>query len=120
MKNFLTLVFLFLSVSSFSQTKLKLSEVSSHIGDSVIVEGKVTDVRYDIDSGATYLNLGGTNSKNSVTVVILGTDRDKFTVMPETAYKNKSVRVNGRVLGNSESPQIIVHDPVQIILVDKK
>ena len=122
MKLFSTTLFIGISISSFSQMKVKLTEVTDHIGDSVMVEGKVTDIKSleNVGSSATYITVGGANSKNSVTVVISGVDRYKFSVKPEEAYKNKSIRITGKVLSNNGKPEIVVHDPAQIVLVDKK
>jgi hypothetical protein len=117
MKLFIVSLFLCASFSGFSQIKVKLSELTDHIGESVTTEGRVTDAGYDSSSSVTYLNVGGVNSKNSVIVLIRGYDRDKFTVMPEIVYKKQPIRVTGKVLNDNGKLEIIVYEPSQIVLL---
>ncbi|MEO6540843.1 MAG: hypothetical protein ABIN74_07645, partial [Ferruginibacter sp.] len=61
MKQFLFTALAFFSISiATAQTTIKLDEVSQHIGDSVTVCGKVTDMRYFENSKnkPTFLNMG--------------------------------------------------------------
>jgi hypothetical protein len=59
-KHIVVTALLFLSFYLFSQTVIKLEEVSKHIGDSVTVCGKVSSVRFleTAKNSPTFINLG--------------------------------------------------------------
>ena len=105
---------------AFSQTRLKLSELKNHIGDSVTVEGKVKTIAHKDSSitSSTLITIG--NISNSLTVVIENAIRNKFSVKPEDAYRNKLIRVSGRLQNNNGKVEIMINDPSQIVLVDHK
>ena len=111
MKQILTLAALVLALNSYSQTKISSSELSKHIGDSVAVTEKVYGGRFLESSSLTLINLGG----SFFTVVIRGTDRDKFEEKPETVFTGQTVTVYGRVTEFKGKPQLIVYDPKQIV-----
>jgi len=100
--------------------KVKLADLKQHIGDSVIVEGAVKNIQYLPNEvlSPTYINIG--NAGNLLTVVIWAKTRNLFTIKPENAYKNKSIRVSGRLLNDKGNPRIIINNPSQIVLLDSK
>ena len=115
------LVLLAISFTSFAQTKVKLKKLKHHIGDSVIIEGRVNSIQYlqEAERSPTYLYIGGNYPRHKLTVVIWGADRTKFTVLPEDAFKNKDLRLTGRVSDDNGKPQMVVSNPAQIILMEK-
>ena len=114
------LSFLIFSFTASAQTKVKLSDLKEHIGDSIMVEGPVKAVRYaeGVDQSFTFITMG--NPNNSLTVIITSDIRNKFTVKPEDAFRNKSIRVTGRLANNNDKMQMMITDPIQIVVLDKK
>jgi hypothetical protein len=109
--------FFVFSFTAISQTKVKLADLKEHIGDSVLVEGPVKNID-SANQAQTFITIG--NSNNSLIVVITAAVREKFSVRPEDAYRDKTVRVSGRLLNNNGKMQMILSDPSQIVLVDHK
>jgi hypothetical protein len=115
------LLFLVLPFAALSQTKVKLSDLQKHIGDSVIVEGPVKTITHRDSSSlnsSILLTIG--NGTNSLTVIIDNSVKNRFTVKPEEAYKNKSIRVSGKLQNANGKMQILISDPSQIVLIDHK
>jgi len=108
------------SLQALSQAKVKLADLKEHIGDSVVVEGAVKAIQYSENTkqSSTFITVGNLN--NSLIVVITRTVRKKFTVKPEVAYKDKSIRVSGWLVNRNNKPQIVIKDPSQIVLIDDK
>lgn len=115
------LVFLVISFASAGQSKVKLTELKDHIGDSVIIEGRVNSIQYlrEVERSPTYLYIGSAYPKQKLTVVIFGSNRTKFTVVPEDAFKNKTLRVTGKISDNGGKLQMVVSDPAQIVAIEK-
>lgn len=65
-------------------------------------------------SQMVFLNLGGDYPDQKLSIVIKGKDRDKFTVSPEIAFKNKTICVTGVLSNYNGKPEIVVTDPDQI------
>jgi len=119
MKKMLTAVLLIISAYSASaQQTIKLEELSNHIGDSVIVSGKVFGSRYlsKSENAPTFLNVGGDFPNHLLTLVVWGRDRSNFKKAPEQAYKGRQVQVAGRVELHRGKPQIILYRDDQIAL----
>jgi len=114
---FITLFALFITGLSNGQTTIKLEEISQHIGDSVIVCGKVEDIRYFETSKnqPTLLNIGAKFPNQLLTVVIWGNVRAEFKYKPEE-MQGKQVCVTGRITLYKEKPQIIIENPGQITI----
>jgi hypothetical protein len=111
MKIVLALAIFFLwSISASSQTTIQLADVNKHIGDSVMVCGKVSGGRYlEKSKGApTFLNLGEAFPNHALTVVIWNDVRKQFEIAPELLFKDKEVCVTGRVELFKDKPQIVV------------
>jgi hypothetical protein len=94
----------------FSQSTIKLEDVSKYIGDSVTVCGKVSDGRYFEKSkcAPTFLNLVAAFPNHSLTIVIWNDVRKQFETAPELLFKNKEVCFTGRIELFKEKPQIVV------------
>ena len=96
------------SLSASSQAKAKLSDLKNNVGDSVMVEGRVKRVQQvgDTNNLSTLITFGANN--NSVYLVISSAVRKKISVRPEEVYKNKSIRVIGRLVNNNKRMQIVI------------
>jgi len=114
------LSFLIVSFTAAAQTKVKLSDLKEHIGDSIMVEGPVKAVRYaeGVDQSFTFITMG--NPNNSLIVILTSDTRNQYSVKPEDAFRNKSIRVTGRLASNNNTLQMTISDPTQIVVLDKK
>ncbi|MEP7237152.1 MAG: hypothetical protein ABI685_04795 [Ferruginibacter sp.] len=113
----LTLSTFFILHIANAQTAIKLDEVSKHIGDSVTVCGKVSDLRYFENSNRqpTFLNIGDKYPNQQLTVVIWGETRTLFTIKVED-LKQKEICITGRIILFKEKPEIVIERPDQIIV----
>ena len=114
----LTLVLFCLAVSnaSFAQTgHLTAAEAKNHVGEKSTVCGKVVDTHLAGRSRGqpTFLNLDERYPKQIFTIVIWGSDRDKFG-NPEVKYANKNVCVTGLIKTYRGVPEIVAEHPGQI------
>lgn len=111
MKYFLsTLIILFASIASYSQTKVKLADIGKHVGDSIEVCGVVSGGRFleNSQNSPTLINLGGQYPNQQLTVVIYGQYRSLFPATPETSWVSKEICIKGKVELYKDKPQIIV------------
>ena len=100
----------------------------SHLGHQVIssynikvikdtsVCDKMFDGKFLEKNQITLLNLGGAYPNQKITVVIKGTDRNKFKTPPETLYAGKTICVKGPIQIYRGRPEIVVTDPQQIVI----
>lgn len=96
-------------------------EASSHIGETVTIEGKVVAGFYaDTSNGEpTFLNIGRDYpNPDRFTVVIWGDDRGSFPDAPESMYDGKTIRVTGDVSEYEGGAEIEVTSPDAIEVVD--
>jgi micrococcal nuclease len=100
-----------------AQTNIKLEDVSKHIGDSVIVCGKVAGMRYFENSKnkPTLLNIGAKHPDQLLTVVIWEDVRSLFTEKPE-GLQDKEICITGRISLYKEKVQIVIAKPEQIVV----
>jgi hypothetical protein len=77
---------------------------------------KVFDGKFLESSRITFLNLGGSFPNQKISIVIKGTDRDKFKAPPEKLYTGRTICVKGRVEIYKGRPEIVVTDPGQIVI----
>ncbi|MGZ3914645.1 MAG: hypothetical protein ACXVB3_13005, partial [Flavisolibacter sp.] len=123
MKIFLTLILSMGLISLSAQKTIDLKEVSLHVGDSVLVTGKVYSTRYleTAQGGPTLLNLGAAYPDQLLTLVIYAADRPHFPEAPESYFRDKTVRVTGKVVLFRNKPQIVISQAKEIeIISDKK
>lgn len=116
-KLFFTLGVLFNIVAINAQTKIKLDEVSKHIGDSVTVCGKVSDIRYFENSKnkPTFLNIGAKYPNQQLTLVIWETVRTLYSGKVEDLF-NKEICITGRIILYKDKPEIVINKPEQIMV----
>jgi DNA/RNA endonuclease YhcR with UshA esterase domain len=97
--------------------KLTAAEAKDHIGEKATVCGTVASARYAEGSKGqpTFLNLDEPYPKDIFTILIWGSDRDKFG-QPETKFQNAKICVTGSITSYRGSAEIIASDPNQITL----
>jgi hypothetical protein len=119
MKKMLTAALLTIcAYTASAQQTIKIEELSNHIGDSVIVSGKVFGGRFlsKSENAPTFLNVGGDFPNQLLTLVVWGKDRSNFKSAPEDAYKGQEVQVAGKVELHRGKPQIILYRDNQIAI----
>jgi hypothetical protein len=92
---------------------------SRYIGEVKTVCGNVSSATYlPLNRGQpTYLTLGISYSKEICKVVIWGSDRSKFSEPPDRLYRDKRIRVRGKLKKYRGHPQIKVTNPDQIEII---
>ena len=118
---FIFLVFPFLVCASGSiaqQEYINPIDAHKYIGMEKTVCGTVASATYAIRTKGrpTFLNLDQPYPKQIFTVLIWGSDRNKFKNPPETFFKSKRICVTGIIEDYRGKPEIIVCGPDQIIV----
>ena len=122
MKYMLTLLMLLnLSVTN-AQTNIQPETIAEHVGDSVSLTAKVYSTRYfeNAKDAPTLLNLGAAFPHQLLTVVIYGTERKNFSEAPENFYKDKTIRITGKVELYKGKPQIVAKTSSQILVLPEQ
>jgi hypothetical protein len=117
MKIVLALLSCFISIASFAQTKIKLEEVNSHIGDSVEVRGKLSDITYlkNAKNSPTFIRVGGKYPNQLLTIVVFDDVRRRLDInLQEEKYAQGVVIANGKLELYKGKPQIVINDPRQL------
>ena len=116
-RSFILLTICLLAVPSLhAQTKkLTTAEAKDHIGDRAMVCGKVVSTHYAKGSKGepTFLNLDEPYPKEVFTILIWGSDREKFGA-PEDEYKGLRVCVIGKITSYRSRPEIVATERGQI------
>ena len=119
MKKYRILLFVFAALIFMSWNKSGYSAVknmyTSNLSDTTVCD-MVYDGRYMESSHLTLISLGAPSPAQKVTILIKGSDRDKFPSPPEKSYSGKTVCVKGPVQMNMGRPEILVSDPAQIVV----
>jgi len=91
------------------------ADAKDHIGEKATVCGKVVSAHYAARSRGqpTFLNLDEPYPRQIFTIVIWGSDRQKFGE-PEEKYLDKNVCVTGKITSYRGIPEIVVSQPRQI------
>lgn len=103
---------------SYSQTEIKLEDVSKHIGDSVKVCGKAEGIRFleKVQDQPTFINIGAAYPNQLLTVVIWGIVLSKFEKTPEDLFTDKEICVTGKIELYKGKPQIVILERKQVTL----
>jgi DNA/RNA endonuclease YhcR with UshA esterase domain len=103
-------------VSKSQEEYIAAKEAYKYVGKRKTVCGDVASTFYAVRSKGqpTFLNLDQPHPNEIFTVVIWGSDRNKFKNPPEISFKGKKVCVSGIIDTYRGKPQIIVRDPDQI------
>lgn len=105
-------------IQSYSQTTIKIEDISQYNGQTVTVCSKVYGTKYldRSNSQPTFLNVGAAYPNSPLTVVIFGKDRDNFKTAPEDLYKGRNICVTGEVKEFKDKYEIVVSKPEQITI----
>lgn len=112
-------LFAFIAVKASAQTVIEAKDAGKHIGETVSITDKVYSGKYFDNSKMTLLDIGGYNPHQLLTLMIPGTNREKFKGNPETDFKGKMVTITGKIIDYKGKPEIVINDPGQIKLVEK-
>jgi hypothetical protein len=97
--------------------KLTADEAKDHIGDRATVCGKVVSTHHAKSSKGepTFINLDEPYPKEVFTILIWGSDREKFGV-PESKYRDARVCVTGKITSYRGTTEIVATEPSQITM----
>ena len=91
-------------------------DVATHVGERVSVEGVVVGTRRT--ERAVFLNFSE-NWRQDLTVVIFARDFAKWpNADPETPYRQKKIRVRGKIEHYRDRNEIVVARPDQIQIIE--
>lgn len=117
LQSFVLLAFCLLGIPSLhAQTKkITATEAKDYIGDRATVCGKVASTHYAKSSNGepTFLNLDEPYPKEVFTILIWGSNRQKFGA-PENDYKGLQVCVTGKITSYRSKPEIVASERGQI------
>jgi hypothetical protein len=117
LQSFVVIAFCLLVIPSLhAQTKkIPATEAKDHIGDRATVCGKVASTHYAKSSKGepTLLNLDEPYPKEVFTILIWGSDREKFGAA-ENEYKGLQVCVTGKITIYRGKPEIVASERGQI------
>jgi hypothetical protein len=111
--------FLFAITTSLVRSDdLTTSEAAKHGDEIQTVRGIVVSATYAPQKKGqpTYLYLDQDSPNEIFTIKIWGSDRGKFAVPPEFAFKGKTVRVTGKIVVFLGTSEVIVQNPAQIVI----
>jgi micrococcal nuclease len=97
-----------LPVISFEQAEL-------FRGQRVIVEGQIVNTA--VTDSVNYLNFSE-NYQETLSLVIFNRNLNKFDYQPAEYFLNKKIKVLGQIEFYQGSPQIIVDDPHDLLIID--
>ena len=99
---------------------ISAARAKANVGSTQTVCGLAASATYARSSSGrpTFINLGKPYPDHSLTIVIWGHNREKFSTPPERAYVNQQVCVTGLIESYRDSPQIVVATPSQITRAD--
>lgn len=113
---FLLITVFTISTKSFSQTKIDANTVAQHVGDSIIVEGKITDTSYSQTYGAKVLQIVQPNG-GSFDVLIKNENRNNFQYLGQIDVFNKNVRIIGKIISLGGRNRIYVTKGQQLAVI---
>ena len=103
--------FILMATPAVAQT-IKPADARAHVGQTVTVEGIVSDVHTTSGSGMTFIDMGGRYPDNTFAAVIFRDDASKF---PNVAALNgKTVDVTGAVKLFKGKPEIVLNAAAQL------
>jgi DNA/RNA endonuclease YhcR with UshA esterase domain len=109
----LGLGFALAAAPSLAQTQMiAAADAKAHVGQTLTVEGVVSEVHTAASGRATFIDFGGRYPNNTFTAVIFSRDVTKFSNVD--ALNGKTVDITGPVRVHNGRPEIILNDPGQI------
>lgn len=119
MKKILSVLFVCIGFTSFSQETITASQAKDFVGKEVFLTGKVAGARlFQRPTGdMLLLNIDKPHPSNDITVVIEGKiiSKGKFS---ETTLQGKSIKVKGVVSIFKEKPQIKVENEANLTIIE--
>ena len=111
-------VLIWASISIAQQESISPIDAQKYIGMEKTVCGTVASATYAVRSKGqpTFLNLDQPHPNQIFTVVIWGSNRNKFKNPPETFFRGKRICVTGVIEDYRGKPEIVVRSPDQIIV----
>ena len=103
---------LILTASPALAETIRPADARAHVGQTVTVEGAVSDVHTVARSGVTFIDMGGHYPDNVFTAVILADDTSKFPNVE--SLNGQTVDITGQVRLYKGNPEIILKDAGQI------
>lgn len=94
---------------------ISYQEAENYLSQKVIVEGKIVNTA--ATDSVNYLNFSH-NYNSTLSIVIFNQNLNKFAYEPADYIKDKKIKVLGTVELYQGSPQIIVDDPHDILILD--
>jgi DNA/RNA endonuclease YhcR with UshA esterase domain len=119
MKLFTLLLLSFSFLNSYAQKEIKLEELKDHIGDSVILQGKISEVHYleSAKNKPTLINIGGVYPNQLLTIVIREDVRSQLHLTPSSKDIGNKVWVAGKIEVYNNKLQIVIRQPKQIDII---
>lgn len=107
-----------LSFTAFSQTWIRVEDVTKHKGHTINLVGIVTYVNYVTDK-LSYITLSGFSEEEplSIKLIVKNADRSGINQITETSYLNQYLQVNGKIEMYRSKPQIVISGKSQISVV---
>jgi hypothetical protein len=98
-----------------AQTSISAAEAKNHLGERATVCGDVVSTHYAAKNrgNPTFINLDKPYPNQIFTVLIWGSDRQKFGD-PEDTFRNKHICATGKISDYKGVPEIIAYEPSQI------
>ncbi len=114
MKKIILALFIFFAAScAYSQTVINAADAKDHVGETVMVKGKVADV-FTSQKGRTLINFDDKYPNQTFTVVINEDTKIDFSAI--TA--GSTLTVNGLIKVYKDKPEIIIETQDQIVKVE--
>ena len=88
------------------------AEAAKHVGELVVVQGRVDQVSVSARSETTYLNFGGRHPNHTFSAVVFKSKQPQFPNL--LAYEGRVARVQGVVQIYFEKPEIVLSEPGQL------
>ena len=88
------------------------ADARAHVGETVTVEGAVSEVHHAASGKAIFIDIGGQYPNNAVAGVIFADDAAKFPNVD--ALEGKTIDVTGKISLHQGRPEIILNDASQI------
>ncbi len=115
-KYLLAFSFVALATTGLQAQSITPQDASKHIGETVTVCGKIFGGRFFEKNDRTLLNMGAAYPNNSLTILIDGENRKKFTNPPEDFYTNKEVCITGAIRDFKGKPEMEIVEISQIVV----
>jgi OB-fold nucleic acid binding domain len=108
----LALVLVLVTAPALALTVIPPEDCPKHVGETVTIEGTVSEVHHAASGRATFIDMGGRYPNNTFAAVIFKDDADRFPNVD--TLTGKVIDITGRVKDYKGGCEIIVNDPAQI------